>query len=90
MFQAIKLSRVLKGFRPSAFNGPKVPKATAPQANGSEKASEQAEGGTGPKLNERALDRLLSRAEVELSEPNAIQRRAAIARLKVAAVNNRG
>lgn len=64
--------------------------ATASQTDGSDEFSGQAERGTGPKLNERALERLLARAEVELSEPDAIQRRATIARLKVAAVNSRG
>ena len=90
MFQAIKLSRALKGFRPFAVNGPKVLEATALHLNETEEASERVKRGTGPKLDERALERLLSRAEAELSEPEAIQRRAAIARLKVAAVNNQG
>ena len=90
MFESMKLSLALKGFRPFAVNGPKVLEATAPQADEAGEVSEWEKRGTGPKLDDRALERLLSRAEVELSEPEAIQRRAAIARLKMAAVNNRG
>ena len=89
MFESTKLSRALKGLRPSAPNTPEVLEATAPQADGSGEIFEKTEGGTGPKLEEPALERLLSRAEVELSEPGAIQRRLTIAHLKVAAINSR-
>ena len=89
MFQSSKLSRALKGLRPFALNGPKVLQATATQADETGDISEHAEDGTGPELDEPALQRLLSRAEAELSEPDAIQRRTAMARLKVAAVNGR-
>ena len=90
MFQVIKLSRALKGFRPFAVNEPKVLEATALHPNETEEASERVKRGTGPKLDERALDRLLLRAEVELSEPDAVQRREAMARLRQAAVSGRG
>jgi hypothetical protein len=43
-----------------------------------------------PEQDEPAFKRLLARAEVELAEPDAIQRREAVACLKVAAVNGRG
>ena len=89
MFEPTKLSRALKGFSPFAPNTPGVIEATAPQADGSGVLFEQREGGTGPKLDEPALERLLSRAEVELSEPDAIQRRMTIAHLKVAAISSR-
>ena len=90
MFRSVKLSRALKGLRPSVLNTPEVLEASTPQADGSGEASELAEGGTGPKLDEPALERLLSRAEVELFEPDAIQRRETVARLKLAVVNSRG
>ena len=90
MFPFMKLSRALNRLRPLASSSLKLPRITAPQADGSERISKPTEGGTGLKLDERAIDRLLLRAEVELCEPDAIQRREAIARLKLAAANSRG
>ena len=90
MFRSMKLSRALKGLRPLVLISLNLPRTAVPQADGFEKISGQVEGGTGPKLDERALERLLSRAEVELSEPDAIQRRATIARLKLSALNGPG
>ena len=89
MFLSIKLSRALKGFRPLASNSLGRLRTAPPQAGGSEQLSKSADGGTGLKLDDRAIERVLLRAEVELSEPDAIQRREAIARLKLAAVNGR-
>ena len=90
MFSSTKLSRALNGLRPCISDSFEPPQATAPQPDGSEEISGQVESGTMAKLDEPAFERLLSRAEAELAEPNAVQRREAIAQLKLAAVNNRG
>ena len=90
MFPPMKLSRALNGLRPLVSSNCKLPPTAAPRTDGSEEMSARHDQGTGPKLDERALERLLSRAEAELSEPDAVQRREAISRLKLAAVNGRG
>jgi hypothetical protein len=89
MLPSTKLLGALNGLRPDVSNTLTPPRAAAPQADGSEEVSEQAKGATWTKLEEPALDQLLSRAEVEMSEPKAIQRQATIAHLKLAAVNTR-
>ena len=90
MFSSTRLSRALNGLRPLVLSNFKLPLTAAPRVDGSEGISARLDQGTGPKLDESALERLLSRAEAELSEPDAVQRREAIAQLKLAAVNNRG
>ena len=90
MFPSTKLSRALNGLRPDISKRLTPPRAADPQADGPDEVPEQAKGATWTKLEEPALDQLLSRAEVEMSEPKAIQRQATIARLKLAAVNARG
>ena len=90
MFSSTRLSRALNGLRPVVSSSYKLLSTVAPGVDGSEEGSARLDQGNGPKLDESALERLLSRAELELSEPDAIQRRATIARLKVAAVNGRG
>ena len=90
MFLSTKLSRALNGLRPLVSSTSKLPLTAAARVDGSEEISARLDQGTGPKLDESALERLLLRAEAELSEPDAVQRREAIAQLKLAAVNNRG
>ena len=90
MLPSTKLSRALNGLRPLVSSSYKVPPTAASQAGKYEEVSARLDQGAGLKLDERALERLLSRAEAELSEPDAVQRREAIAQLKLAAVNGRG
>jgi hypothetical protein len=80
MFRSMTLSGALKGLHSFAMSGPRVLQIITLQAN------ERME----PEQDEPAFKRLLARAEVELAEPDAIQRREAVACLKVAAVNGRG
>ena len=92
MFHALKLSHVLQGVRPFALKGPKVTEGAAPP-NGASQAT-SVEGGAPSGLGqdegtEGALDRLLSRAELELSDPDAVQRRKIVAQLKLAAASVR-
>ena len=90
MFPSTKLSRALNGLRPLVSSSYKLPPTAAPQSDEYEVTSARLDQGAGPKLDERALERLLSRAEAELSEPDAVQRRETISRLKLAAVNGCG
>lgn len=88
MLQHNKLSCALKGFRPLILGRLRILQVTAWEADRSEEISGQVEGLSAPKpADGPALERLLSRAEAEMSDPEAMQRRQTIARLKMAAAS---
>ena len=82
MFQTLRRPHVLHGVRPFVLKGFKLMEDAAPQ----DWSKGTSEGGSrsGLEQDEEALHRLLSRAELELSDPDAVQRRETMARLKLA------
>ena len=64
-----------------------LPPMQASHDEGSKGAPREGEGRTELEQDEDELGRLLSRTEVELSKPDAVQRREIIAQLKLAAAS---
>jgi hypothetical protein len=81
MLQTLRSLGVLR-FIPKGF---KVRQRIAPQTEGSQSASVDDEGRARLEQDEAAIQRLMSRVELELSDREAVQRRETIARLKGAA-----
>ena len=85
MFQSVRLLRALWGVHRFFPTKDKVQPGVAPQRNGMGGTSIGQEGRTGLNHEEGAIHRLLSRAELELSKPEAVRRRGTIELLKLAA-----
>lgn len=87
MYQPSGLRHALYGVRPLLLQGFKVLQDATPQAKASPDAAIETGARTWPKQDEEALQRLLSRTESELADPDAVQRRETIAHLKLAAAS---
>ena len=87
MYQPSGLRHALYGVRPLLLKGSKVLWDAAPQGKASTDAPVEKGTRTWPELDEEALRCLFSRAEFEMSDPEAVQRRETIARLKLAAAS---
>ncbi len=85
MLQTLRSLGVLDGVLSFIPKGFKVRQRIAPQTEGSQSASVDDEGRARLEQDEAAIQRLMSRVELELSNREAVQRRETIARLKVAA-----
>ena len=89
MFQPRRLLSALKGVRHYVLDGFKSQQDTAQRVEGLESPRFEQSRQAGPELRERAIHRLMSRAEIEMSHPEAVQRRESIAKLKLAAASMR-
>ena len=87
MYQSSRLPHALYGVRPLFLKGFKVLQDASPQAKSSTGVPVETGAQTWPKQDEEALQRLLSRAEFELADPDAVRRRETMARLKLAAAS---
>jgi hypothetical protein len=85
MFQSVRLLRALWGVHRFFPTKDKVQPGVALQRTGMDSTSFEQEGRTGLDHDEGAIHRLLSRAELELSKPEAVRRRGTIELLKLAA-----
>jgi hypothetical protein len=88
MYQSSRLRHALYGVRPLLLQGSKVLQDAAPQGKASTGISVD-KARTSPEQDERALQRLLSRTEFELSDTDAVRRRETIACLKLAAASTK-
>ena len=87
MYQPSGLRHAFYGVRPLFLQGFKVLQDATPQEKASTGTPVEPSTPTWPKQDEEALQRLLSRAEFELSDPDAVRRRETIACLKLAAAS---
>jgi len=89
MVQTRRRPRILSGVRPLILTWFKVLQDVAPQDERSKSTSVEDRDRTWPEQDGEALDRLLSRAEFELTDPKAVRRREIITRLKGAAASTK-
>ncbi len=84
MFQTLALPRVVYDVRPFLLKGLKVLHDAALQDKESKRTFVEKRGRTRPERDKEALQRHLSRTELELADPEAVRRRETMARLKLA------
>ncbi len=89
MVRSLRLLSALQGVRDFVLERFKGLQDAAPQDEGTKGPSVGEGDRIRLKQDEEALGRLLSRAELELSNPEAVRRRETIARLKLAAASTR-
>ena len=89
MYQPSGLRHALYGVRPLLLQGFKVLQDAAPQGKASTDAAMETGARPWSEQDEEALQRLLSRAELELADPDTVRRRETIVRLRLAAASTK-